>query len=121
MRALIGVSLVLAVAAIGCTDTTLDGDTQYRRLAEQWDSEGECLENSLAPCYQTLTLCANGATSLDLDARPLRGSYVLDGEIARGNVIEMRFEFDLDSQSAPQLPGRRWELVEALTYDCASE
>lgn len=59
------------------------------------------------------------ALTLDLAMRPMRGTYSLQGSIARTDTIDMSFDFDLDSQSSPDLPGRhRWELVDALIYDC---
>jgi hypothetical protein len=120
MRALTTFVLLFAPLATACTDDTVGDNTAYRRLQDAYSSEGECLSSTLTPCYQTLTLCTNGRATIDLHARPMRGTYLLQGSIARTETVDMSFDFDLETASSPDLPGRnRWELVEALTYDCA--
>ena len=118
MRALLA-SLAL-VGAVGCTDSALDGNTAYRRLVDGYDSELACVNGGFDGCYQTMTFCANGNATLVLDDTDTqRGSYEVTESVARATLLEMWFDFDLESQSSPQLPGRRWELVEPLQYDCA--
>lgn len=112
---------LLLVGAVGCTDTTLEGDTVYRRLVEGYDSETECANAGFNACYQVMTLCANGRATLVLDDGPAqRGTYEVNESVARATLLEMWFDFDLESQTSPQLPGRRWEGVEPLHYDCAA-
>ena len=117
MRALL---LALVVAGTGCTDTTLSENTAYRRLLDAYDSESECLASTLDPCYQTLTLCASGRVSLDLERRPMSGEYRLhDGSVAVAQFLDMSLEFDLEARTSPDLPGRHpWLQVTSLTYDC---
>ena len=112
--------LVFGVSAgAACTDDTVGDNTAYRRLQDAYDTEAQCLSSTLDACYQTLTLCTNGRATLDLASRPMKGTYLLDGTIARTETIDMSFDFDLATLSSPDLPGRhRWELVEPLSYDC---
>jgi len=118
MRAFL-LGLVVTLAA-GCTESSLGSDTAYRRLVDAYDTEWACLAGGLDACYQVITLCANGTATLDLESRPLRGTYLLDGALARAEMVEMRFDFDLETLSAPQLPGRHpWTLAASLTHDCA--
>lgn len=119
MRALPTLVLLFAPLATACTDDTIGENTAYRRLQDAYDSEAQCLSSTVNACYQTLTLCTNGRASIDLAMRPLRGTYLLEGSIARTETIDMSFDFDLETLSSPDLPGRhRWERVESLTYDC---
>jgi hypothetical protein len=119
MRTLIGLALLFAPLATACTDDAVSDNLVYRRLVDTYDSEQHCRESTLAPCYQNLTLCTNGRATLDLSMRPIKGTYLLVGSIARTDTIDMSFDFDLETQSSPDLPGRhRWELVEPLLYDC---
>lgn len=118
MRALLLSAVVLATA---CTDGTLDQDTTFRRLVDQYDSEAQCLaEGDLAPCYQTLALCSSGLVRIDLVNRPEDGAYELkDGSIAIARFIDKNVEFDLDARTSAQLPGRHaWEQVTPLVDDC---
>jgi hypothetical protein len=116
-------AILLAVVVLGsaCTSDTLSEDTAYRRLVDTFDSEAQCLAGGdLAPCYQTLTLCASGSVTMDLAARPQDGEYTLaDSSIVVARFIDMRVEFDLDTRTSSQLPGRHaWEQVSPLLYDC---
>ncbi len=122
MRAIPAVLVALAALGLGCTESSLGSDTAYRRLLDRYDSEAACLASSLDACYQTLTLCANGAATIDLESRPLRGSYTMVDEIAQAKMVETQFEFNLDTRTSPQLPGRHpWEQVSVLQYDCAAQ
>jgi len=119
MRTLTTLVLLFAPLATACTDDAVGENTAYRRLQDAFDSEAACLSSTVNACYQTLTLCTNGRATVDLSMRPMRGTYQLAGSIARTETIDMSFDFDLDTLSSPDLPGRnRWELVEPLTYDC---
>ena len=110
---------LVAILAAGCTESAFGSDTAYRRLVDRYDSEAACLAGGLDACYQTINFCADGHATLDLESRPLRGTYQLDGDVARAEMTAMRFDFDLETLSAAQLPGRRrWEQVTPLTYDC---
>jgi hypothetical protein len=121
MRTLLGLGLFAALV-MGCTETAVDTDTTYRRLVDNYDSEQACLSGGLSACYQLITLCASGAATVDVASRPLHGSYVLDGEIAHADLVEMRVDFNLETLSSPQLPGRHaWELREALVQDCPAD
>ena len=118
MRAIL---LAVVVLGSGCTSETLSEDTAYRRLVDGFDSEAQCLAGgALAPCYQTLTLCASGRVTMDLVNRPQDGEYKLaDSSIAVATFIDMRVEFDLDTQKSTQLPGRHpWEQTNPVVYDC---
>ncbi len=119
MRALTTLVLLFAPLATACTDDVVGGNTAYRRLQDAYTSESECLASTVNPCYQTLTLCTNGRATIDLSMRPMRGTYQLSGSIARTETIDMSFDFDLETQSSPDLPGRNpWQLADTLTYDC---
>lgn len=118
MRAL-PLVLLSASLATACTDDTVGENTAYRRLQDAYGSEAECLSSTVNACYQTLTLCTNGNATVDLSMRPMRGTYLLSGSIARTETVDMSFDFDLETQSSPDLPGRHpWEWVESLNYDC---
>jgi hypothetical protein len=120
MRALPIALLLLAPLATACTDDAVSDNLVYRRLVDTYDSEAHCRQSTLNACYQNLTLCTNGRATLDLAMRPIKGTYLLRGTIARTDTIDMSFDFDLETQSSPDLPGRHpWELVEPLQYDCA--
>ena len=116
MRAL----LLAILVATGCTSDTLDQDTAYRRLVDDFDSERQCLEEGdFAHCYQTLTLCASGRVTMDLVNYPHEGSYRVAGSVARATFLAMDVAFDLETRHSAELPGRHtWELVEPLGYDC---
>lgn len=119
MRTLTTLALLLSPLATACTDDVVGEDVVYRRLVDAYDSEAQCLSSTLDACYQNLTLCTNGRASVDLAMRPMRGTYLLEGSIARTETIDMSFDFDLDTLSSPDLPGRhRWEAVHPLVYDC---
>ena len=110
---------LLAPLATACTDDAVSENLVYRRLVDSFDTETECRESTLNACYQNLTLCTNGRATLDLAMRPMKGTYLLQGSIARTETIDMSFDFDLESSSSPDLPGRHpWQLVEPLVYDC---
>jgi hypothetical protein len=118
MRALL---LAVVVFGSGCVDSTLSEDTAYRRLVDTYDSEAQCLaQSNIAPCYQTLTLCASGKVRMDLVNRPQDGEYTLaDSSIAVATFIDMRVEFNLDARTSNDLPGRHpWEQVSTIVYDC---
>ncbi|MGE0867298.1 MAG: hypothetical protein AB7P03_01960 [Kofleriaceae bacterium] len=117
-------AMLLATAlAVGCsTDTTLSEDTAFRRIVDQYASYEECINDSqFIDCYQTLTLCANGRVAMSLNLQVEDGSYQLDGDLAIATFLTKTVEFDLETASSPQLPGRnRWERVEPTYYDCNS-
>jgi hypothetical protein len=115
MRAL----LLVTVLAAGCGAETID-DTAYRRLSDSFDTYDQCLaEGNFAPCYQTLTFCADGRVNANLEFRQ-EGSYIVREAEAIARLPTMELHFDLEKASSSQLPGRhRWELVEPLYYDCA--
>lgn len=117
MRAICLLSFLLAA---GCASDTLDNVT-YRRLVDQFDSYDQCLsEGNFAPCYQTLTYCADGRANANLDFRQ-EGTYRVKGDVAITDLPTVTVYFDLDHATAAELPGRHpWELVEPLNFDCAS-
>lgn len=108
-----------AAAMTGCASDTLD-DTAYRRLVDTFESYDQCLaEGNFAPCYQTLTFCADGRANANLDYR-LEGKYIVRENEAIATLPTMTLHFDLESASSTQLPGRhKWELVTPVYYDCA--
>lgn len=112
-------ALVVAAATAGCASDTID-NTAYRRLYDTFDTYEQCLaEGNFAPCYQTLTFCADGHANLLLDYR-LEGKYIVRENEAIATLPTMTLHFDLESQSSRQLPGRHeWELVTPVYYDCA--
>lgn len=119
MRTLTALVLLFAPLATACTDDAVGENLVYRRLLDSYNSEAQCLASTLNACYQNLTLCTNGRATLDLEMRPMKGRYLLEGSIARTELVHMSFEFDLDHLGSPDLPGRHpWELVEPLQYDC---
>lgn len=100
----------------------MDSNTTYRRLVDNYESESACLSGGLTACYQLITLCSNGAATVDLSSRPLHGQYTLDGDVAHADLVEMRLDFDIATLSSPQLPGRHaWEPREALVQDCPAD
>ena len=115
MRALV---LAAAVLLTGCASDTLGENTAYRRLVDGYDSYDACAAAGFAACYQTLTLCQSGASRMELDPQRQEGKYTLDGDTAIASFPRMTVEFDLQSATSAQLPGRTWELVEPVTYDC---
>jgi len=119
MRALL---LTVVAAVTACTDHTLPEDTAYRRLFDRFDSEAQCIaEGDFSVCYQTLTLCESGLVRLDLANWPKTGEYRLfDGRTAVAEFIDMQLEFDLETRTSVELPGRHpWEEVHPLLHDCA--
>jgi hypothetical protein len=118
MRALRWV-LFIAVAS-GCDQDVLD-NTTYRRLVDQFDSFDQCLsQGDFAPCYQTLTFCADGRVNANLTYRQ-EGDYRVRGDNAIADLPTVTVIFDLETLSSPQLPGRhRWEPVEPLSVDCSN-
>lgn len=115
MRALLLVTLLAA----GCGTETID-NTAYRRLSDSFDTYDQCLaEGNFAPCYQTLTFCADGRVNANLEYRQ-EGSYIVREAEVIAKLPTMDLHFDLEKASSSQLPGRhKWELVEPLYYDCA--
>jgi len=118
MRAL---ALVMLVA--GCTDSGLDDDRAYRRLVDRFDTYDQCIADTTLPsCYQTLVLCANKRVMIDLENRPLDGTYELDGNLVSAHVEGDLIVFDLEKQSSAQMPGRHpWELATPSFYGCDVE
>lgn len=119
MRAL----LLLSLLAAACTDPSLDEDRAYRRLLGRFDTYDQCLaDQSLAGCYQTLILCTNRRVMMDLENRPLEGSYELDGDVATAMIEGDMIQFDLEKRTSPQLPGRHpWELAMPTFTGCDVE
>jgi hypothetical protein len=89
------------------------------RLVDQFDSYDQCLaEGNFAPCYQTLTFCADGRVNANLEYRQ-QGRYELHDSTAIARLPAVTVEFDLETATSPQLPGRhRWERVDPLSKDC---
>ena len=114
MRALLLSALVLT----GCASETLGEDTAYRRLVDQYSTYDQCASSGFVGCYQTLTLCASGRVRMELDPQRMEGKYTLDDDTAIAAFPTMTVRFALDSATSPQLPGRAWELVEPVVYDC---
>jgi hypothetical protein len=102
----------------GCGSDTLD-DTTYRRLVDSFDTYDQCLaEGDFAPCYQSLTFCADNRVNANLEFRQ-EGTYTVIGSQAVARLPTVTAYFDLDKQVSPDLPGRHpWELVEPLIVDC---
>lgn len=118
MRAITLTSLVFAIVGCGGSDT-LD-NTTYRRLVDQFDSYDQCVaDGEFAPCYQTLTFCADGHVNANLDYRQ-EGSYRVTDTAAVAKLPTVTVVFDLEKLFSTQLPGRHpWQLVEPVIYDCA--
>lgn len=108
----------LILVSTGCGSDTLD-DVTYRRLVDQFDSFDQCLsDGDFAPCYQTLTFCADGRANANLELRQ-EGHYKVIDATAVAELPTVTVNFDLEKQMSPQLPGRHpWELVEPLSVDC---
>ena len=112
--------LALVVLIAGCTDSALDDDRAYRRLTDRFDTYDQCIadESSIA-CYDTLTLCANQRVFLDIDNRPVEGSYELEGNVASLRIEGDVISFDTQTLTSTQMPGRhRWELATPSFYGC---
>ena len=111
--------LLLLVLA-GCTDPSLDEDRAYRRLVDRFDTYDQCIaDQSLASCYQTFVLCTNGRVMMDLDNRPLDGSYVIEDNVVTAKISGDMIVFDLERRTSPQLPGRHaWELAHPSFTGC---
>lgn len=114
MRAL----LLSAALLSGCASDTLGEDTAYRRLVEQYSTYEQCASSGFVGCYQTLTLCASGRVRMELDPQRMEGTYTVEDGTAVADFPTMTVRFDLDSATSQQLPGRSWELVEPVVYDC---
>jgi hypothetical protein len=112
--------LLLLLAVGGCGNDRLD-DTTYRRLVDSFDTYDQCLsEGDFAPCYQTLTFCADGRVNANLEYRQ-EGSYEVIGKQAIAQLPTVTLYFDLEKQMSPDLPGRHgWEIVDPLVVDCAT-
>ncbi len=112
-------ALLLAVAVLtGCGSDTLGDDTAYRRLVDGYQSYDACAAAGFSACYQSLTLCTTGTVRMELDPQRQEGRYTLDGDVAIAAFPAMTVRFDLEAQTSSQLPGRPWELVEPVVYDC---
>jgi hypothetical protein len=114
MRALLLAAVVLA----GCGSDTLGENTAYRRLVDGYSTYDECATSGFVGCYQTLTLCTSGRVRMELDPQRQDGKYVLDGDTAIASFPAMTVHFDLEHATSAQLPGKQWELVEPIVYDC---
>ncbi|MBA3463436.1 MAG: hypothetical protein H0T46_26005 [Deltaproteobacteria bacterium] len=114
MRALLLAAVVLA----GCGSDTLGEDTAYRRLVGEFNTYEQCATSGFVGCYQTLTLCTSGRVRMELDPSRQEGKYTLDGDLAIAAFPTMTVRFDLEKAQSQQLPGRAWELVEPVVYDC---
>ena len=112
--------VLVLVIVTGCGPDVLD-NTTYRRLVDSFDSYDQCLsEGDFAPCYQTLTFCADGRANANLEFRQ-EGDYRVRGDSAIADLPTVTVIFDLETLSSAQLPGRhKWELVEPLSIDCAN-
>jgi hypothetical protein len=113
-------ALLLVVLVTGCTDTVLDEDATYRRLRDEFTSHDQCLaEGNFTPCYQTLTLCANGRARIDLENSPQRGTYQLEGNQAVAKFITQTIAFDLAHPGSDDLPGvNSWESIDPINQGC---
>ena len=113
-------ALLLVILVAGCTDSSLSDDRAYRRLVDRFDTYDQCIaDTSFASCYQTLTLCENQRVLMDLDNRPLQGTYVIDGDMAMATVEGQVIQFDLARLTSSQLPGRHdWELAHPSFTGC---
>jgi hypothetical protein len=113
------ICLLTFLLAAGCASDTLDNVT-YRRLVDQFDTFDQCLsEGNFAPCYQTLTFCADGRANANLEFRQ-EGPYRVKDDFAIADLPRVTVYFDLEAAAADELPGRHpWELVDPLNYDCA--
>jgi hypothetical protein len=111
-------ALWLVPFLVGCASDKLD-NTAYRRLVDAYDTNDQCLaEGNFAPCYQTLTFCADGHVNANLDYRE-QGSYSVSDSEVTAKLPTITVVFDLTKATSSQLPGRHpWELVEPLYYDC---
>jgi hypothetical protein len=115
-------ALLVLVLVAGCTDSALDDDRAYRRLLARFDTYDQCIaDKSIAGCYQTFVLCANRRVMIDLENRPIDGTYELDGDVATARVEGTIFEFNLAERASPQLPGRQWELASPSFTGCDVE
>ena len=117
-------SLVLSLLAIaGCTDSSLDDPHAYRRLVDRFDTYEQCIADKTLPsCYQTFVLCTNGRVMMDLDNRPVDGSFSIEDNIVTAQIEGTRIVFDTDKLTSQQLPGRHpWELAMPSFYGCDAE
>jgi len=110
--------LLSAALFAGCASDTLGENTAYRRLVDQFDSYDQCAKAGFTACYQSLTLCTSGAVRMELDPERQEGKYRLDGDVAIAEFPRMQVQFDLEKAQSQQLPGRTWDLVEPVVYDC---
>lgn len=114
-------ALLLVLVASACTDSTVDSDVTFRRLRDEFTSYDQCLaEGDFTPCYQTLTLCPDARTRIDLVNSPQRGTYrIVDSQAVLEFTIMGTIHFDLDSASSPELPGvHDWERIEPISHGC---
>lgn len=111
-------ALVLSVLLTGCASETLGEDTAYRRLVDQFATYDQCASSGFVGCYQTLTLCTSGRVRMELDPTRMEGKYTLEDDTAVAAFPTMTVRFDMSSASSQQLPGRSWDVVEPVVYDC---
>src|SRR5438309_2002563 len=107
-------AVLLIIALTGCTDSALDQDTTYRRLRDEFQTEDQCLaQGNFTPCYQTLALCADGRSRIDLVNSPQHGTYRLaDSTAILSFAVMGTIHFDLDAASSTELPGvHPWEQI----------
>jgi hypothetical protein len=115
------VPLALLSLLSGCTDTAVDENTTFRRLRDQFDSKEQCLaQGDFTPCFQTLALCPDGRSRIDLENSPQRGTYQLaDGIAVLEFTVMGTIRFDLDAASSDDLPGRHpWQPIEPISQGC---
>ncbi len=119
MRALLLASFLVA----GCSDSALEEDRAYRRVIDRFDTYDQCInDKTVQSCYQTFVLCSNRRVMVDLENRPLDGTYDLDGDIAVAMVEGDMIKFDLVRLSSAQMPGRNvWELATPSFTGCDVE
>ncbi len=121
-------ALFASLVAAGCLTSTsptpsptedelLAMDTYYTGYRSTFASPAECLAQSSHPhgwdCAFELALCANGKASLRFGDIATNGTYLLDGDIARGMIDSEELAFDVASAAEPEEPildGIRWQL-----------
>ncbi len=114
-------AFLVALLVTGCTDTTVDEDMTFRRLRDEFSSYDQCLaEGNFTPCYQTLVMCPDARTRIDLQNSPQRGTYQLvDSQAVLSFTVMGTIHFDLESNSSPELPGvHAWERIEPISHGC---
>ena len=114
MRVLVALALVA-----GCTDSS-DPDTAYRRLVDQFDTYDQCVQaKPIVSCYQTFVLCQNGRVMVDLENRPLSGTFERDGAVVTAHVEGSLIIFNEETRTSSQMPGKHgWEVAMPSFYGC---